>query len=100
MPILREELQGDEGLITTQTADGDRVRIRVNAVDSRIPAEGRVTRICVRVATFGDHPVSVAILDQVSTHLAPATAVGSAPAVPAARLGILQTGATNEPPLA
>jgi len=101
MPILKEELQGEEGFITTQTADGDRVRIRVNSDESRIQAQGRVTRVCVRVATFGDHPVSVAILNQVGLHLAPSTPVGWTPAVaPTARVGVIQAGATNEPPLA
>jgi hypothetical protein len=101
MPILREELQGEEGSITSQTADGDRVRIQINALESRIPAEGRVTRVCVRVATFGDHPVSSAVLNQVGRHLVPATAIAGTPApAPAARLGVIQAGATNEPPLA
>jgi len=103
MPILKEELQGEEGFITSQTADGDRVRIRVNSVESQIPAQGRVTRVCVRVATFGDHPVSNTILNQVGLHLAPAPAAGwaaPATAAPTARLGVIQAGATAEPPLA
>jgi hypothetical protein len=101
MQVIQEEREGDGGVITSRTADGDRVRINIIALDSRIPAEGRVTRVCVRVATFGDHPVSNSVLDQIGRHLAPATSPVLAPVpAPTAQLGVIQTGATAEPPLA
>jgi hypothetical protein len=69
MPVLSEERQTNCGVIKSQTADGDRVRIALDVVPSRIPAEGSLTRICVRVGTFGDHPVSERVLYQVGAHL-------------------------------
>ena len=69
MPVLSEERQTGCGIIKTQTSDGDRIRVALDVIPSRIPAEGSLTRICVRVATFGDHPVSERILSQVGAHL-------------------------------
>jgi hypothetical protein len=101
MPILKEEFQGGEGSITSRTVDGDSVQISVTALESKIPAGGPATRVCVRVATFGDHPLSNRVLDQIGFHLTPATAPAMAPLpAPSARLGVIQAGATGEPPLA
>jgi hypothetical protein len=97
MPIVKEERKASEGFIESRTADGERVRIYLQAETSRIPAEGQITRVCVRVATFGDHPVSDRILSQVGLHLAPAPLPGGTAPPPAANLGVIQTGA---PPLA
>src|SRR5260370_26360528 len=69
MPIMKEERHLDSGVIKSETSDGDRVRIALEAIPSRIPAEGMLTRICVRVGTFGDHPVSERVLYQVGAHL-------------------------------
>jgi len=93
MPIVREERKGSEGFIETRTADGERVRIYVQAETSRIPAEGQITRVSVRAATFGDRPVSDRILDQVAIHLAPAPLPGVPSPLPAAAPGLIQTGA-------
>ena len=99
MPVLDEKHKDTEGHIDSKTSDGDRVRITVESIQSRIPAEGTLTRVSVRVATFGDHLVSDRILQQVNLHLMPAspaaqTAKGAAmPTSP-----IQQTGATQSAP--
>jgi Protein of unknown function (DUF3568) len=79
MPISKEERHQACGVIKSQTSDGDRIRIALDAIPSRIPAEGMLTRICIRVGTFGDHPVSERILYQVGAHLAPAQVAGPPP---------------------
>jgi hypothetical protein len=79
MPIVKEERKASEGFIESRTADGECVRIHLQAETSKIPAEGQITRVCVRVATFGDHPVSDRVLNQVGVHLAPAPAPGRRP---------------------
>src|SRR6266851_7593459 len=71
MPILKEERHQGSGVIKSQTSDADRIRIALDAIPSRIPAEGMLTRICIRIGTFGDHPVSERILYQVGAHLVP-----------------------------
>ena len=91
MPVVKEERKGPEAFIESRTADGERVRIYVHAETSRFPAEGQLSRVCVRVATFGDRAVSDRILDQVGMHLAPAGLAG-APASQAAAVGVIQTG--------
>jgi len=83
MPILREEREGAKGFIESRTANGERVRLHLQAQASKIPAEGEVTRLCVRVATFGDELVSARILAQVGFHLAPVGAVAPTAARPA-----------------
>ncbi len=100
MPIVNEERQGTEGFIESRTADGDRVRIYVQAESSKIPAEGQVSRVCVRIATFGDRPVSDRILDQVGMHLVATPLPGVPAPPPAANLGVIQTGASpsSSPP--
>ncbi len=94
MPILQTQRDGTSGFIESRTADGDRIRISLRELTSKIPAEGQITRVGVRVATFGDQPVSDRILDQVGLHLAPATASGTQPAPPPATPGVVQTGGT------
>jgi hypothetical protein len=86
MPIVKEERTGSKGYLESRTADGETVRIHVQAEASKIPAEGQITRVCVRVATFGDGPVSDRILDQVGLHLT----VAPLP-------GVTQTGASSPP---
>lgn len=97
MPVVSEEREGLTGLVESKTADGERVRIHIDSLASKIPAEGEVTRVCVRVATFGDRPVSERLLDQISAHLAPVAALPQ----PGAKPAILQAGATAvQPPTA
>jgi len=103
LPILKEERNEGSGVIKSQTSDGDRIRIALDAIPSRIPAEGMLTRICIRVGTFGDHPVSERVLNQVGAHLAPASATLS-PLVPGAASQplappISTLSQTAEPPL-
>jgi hypothetical protein len=76
MPLDSVEKNGSEGTICSRTADGTTVRLFVEFQPSRIPAEGMVTQLCVRVATFGDDTVSQRILDQVGYHLVPAARMG------------------------
>lgn len=79
MPVLKEEHSGGRADVESRTAEGNGVHIDLQLQDSPIPAEGTVTRVGVRVATFGDQPVSERILDQIGAHLAPANRAAAAP---------------------
>jgi hypothetical protein len=72
MPVVKERRESDEDQIESKTADGDMVKIYVSVKKSQIPAEGDISRVSVRVATFGDTVVSSRLLDQVDRHLVPA----------------------------
>lgn len=72
MPVVGEQIEGGEVTIKSQTSDGDPVRIYLHVEGSKFPADGPLSKVTVRVATFGDHPVSNRVLDQISAHLAPA----------------------------
>ncbi len=72
MPILEEN--HTTGWIESRTGDDTRVHIHIKTLTSKVPADGILTRVCVRVAFFGDHDLSFRILNQISLHLRPAVA--------------------------
>jgi hypothetical protein len=78
-PLLSEE-SGAAPFLLTRTTDGSKIRICLETVASRVPVEGTVTRVSIRVATFGDEAVSARILDQVARRLAIPIAAAPAPA--------------------
>jgi hypothetical protein len=71
LPIEKEEPPaGDKAYIESKTGDGDTIKIYLETIASRIPAEGSVVRIGVRVGPVaGDQTVSTRILDQINLHL-------------------------------
>jgi hypothetical protein len=99
LPILKKSVDAQSGCIASRTGDGDKVRIYVDTEAARLPALGPTTRVCVRVATFGDHPLSCQILDQISLHLAPLPP-DRPPAVPPAAppQNAVQLGVPTGPP--
>lgn len=87
LAIQKEVVKPNAAFFRTRTGDGERVRIYLNCEPSRIPIDGPMTRISVRVGTFGDHPLSERILYQISAHLVPqpvsALPAPAAPPIPA-----------------
>jgi hypothetical protein len=81
-PPATEERDGDRLVMTTKTADGHKVNVHLDPTASRIPAEGTMTRVSVRVATFGDEAVSRRILDQVGFHLVQPARIAPVPTQP------------------
>lgn len=89
MPVEGEERSAAGGTVHTRTADGERVRVTVDA-ENGASAAGPSTRVGVRVATFGDYDVSERIHSQIGAHLVASVPPGGAPpgtAAPAASLG-------------
>jgi len=101
---MKVESEGRDSLtaeIHTRLADGEKVRIYFDVKDSRIPAEGPLTVIGIRVGRFnGDEAASVRILNQIDLHLLqpPTAAIKPQPATGNWN-PVVQTKAT-EPPLA
>jgi hypothetical protein len=79
MPLGRAETSDAEWVQESLTADGDKVSISLETEKSRIPAEGNLTHVGVRISTFGDSVVSNRILDQIGLHLVPASNLQSSP---------------------
>ncbi len=48
-PLVSNENDGKSGKITTRTTDGTTITIDLEVISSRVPAEGSLTRVCVRV---------------------------------------------------
>lgn len=81
MPIEKEDRDGMTGVIHTHTTTGESVLVDLETTISPIPAQGSITRVGVRVATFGNYDISEQLLHQVSGHLVTAPA-GVNPQVP------------------
>jgi Protein of unknown function (DUF3568) len=95
MPVEGETRESaTTGSIDSRDADNNRVRIALESLTSPIPAEGILTRVGVRVGTFGDHPLSERVLSQVGAHLVP-RAVAAPPGTPV--LGPIQTSPSGTP---
>jgi hypothetical protein len=75
---MRIESEGRDALsgeIHSVLADGSKVRVYFDVKESKIPAEGPLVVLSIRVGTFGDEAASVRILNQIDLHLIhPATA--------------------------
>jgi hypothetical protein len=104
-PITAEESKNGTSYLTSRTTDGSIMRIYVEPVPSRIPAEGTLTRVGIRVGAFGDEPLSIRFLDQVGFHLIPPALLQPAPLSGPALPGVRPAGAvlpaeTPAPPLA
>jgi hypothetical protein len=79
MQVEKEEVGKCCATLKTRAADGTKIRIHLEREMSKIPAEGPVTKIGVRVGCFGDHPLSGRILYQISAHLVPMVPPGIEP---------------------
>jgi hypothetical protein len=71
MPILSGVRDHESGTITTQTGAGESVTITLEPRTARVPADGQWTHVEVRVAWFGDGPVSERLLEQIQARLGP-----------------------------
>jgi hypothetical protein len=67
--IDHEEPDAAKAYIESKTGDGEQIKVFLESIPSRVPAEGGVVRVSVRVGAFGDQGVSARILDQISLHL-------------------------------
>jgi hypothetical protein len=94
MPVNDPKRTSDtEGTLTTQTGDGTKVSIELETRAARIPTEGPITEIEIRVGLIGDRAVSERLMSQIQVRLA--QGVQPAPAPVAASLP-----QTAPPPLA
>jgi hypothetical protein len=69
LPPAVEKSDGGTVTFETKIPEGKKVHITAEAVTGRIPADGAVSRVTVRVGTLGDDANSARVLDQVSIHL-------------------------------
>ena len=67
--LFTEDFKDGKAFFVTRTTNGKKVKIYLDCLSSPIPAEGPVTRVSIRVATFGDEGVSVRILDAIAFRL-------------------------------
>lgn len=99
--LLTDDAKDGKAFILTRTADGKKVRIYLDVVTNPIPAEGTLTRVSIRVATFGDEGVTARIFDQIAlrlSHPAPIVPIAPGPTPIISPVPAQQTGfQTTEP---
>ena len=78
MAVKAEERTIHGGSLKTRTTT-EPVEITLEVKDSKIPSEGPLTTVGVRIGTFGDEMVSNRILEQINLHLIPASRVARPP---------------------
>lgn len=98
--VEKEQSSPDCVTLRTRTGDGDRIRVELHRQMSRLPAEGPITDVCIRVATFGDRPLSDRILYQISAHLAPPSTPQPPALAPVSPPPTLAPPKPMEPPVA
>ena len=96
MPVTRENRDDKHGTIETKTGTGDSITITLDAQVSKVPADGPLTRLGIRVGTFGDPKVSDRILEQVAYRLNPAPPLPPAVVPPGA--AVAPAGFQTPPP--
>jgi hypothetical protein len=103
MPVVSQERDNTGGVIESRTSTDDSVHITLDTRSSPIPTEGSMTRVGVRVGTFGDVALSERLLNQLGAHLV--ARLASPPAVTSSSVGITQPsgwtaqGAQTAPPV-
>jgi hypothetical protein len=104
--IFTDETKDGKAFLLTRTATGQKIRIYLECLSSPIPADGLITRVAIRVATFGDEGISARIFEQVAfrlSHPAPITPAppGAPPIGAPVPVPVQQTGfQTTEPKMA
>jgi hypothetical protein len=82
-PVVNQSAADGETYVESQLADKTKVKIYLDPLPSRVPADGPVTRVSIRVGTFGDEDLTRRLLDQVGSHVFPAAQTGPLRPVPA-----------------
>jgi hypothetical protein len=101
-PVDHKEESGATGEVLSRTRDDNAtISIDLLTTTSRIPAEGSVTRVCIRIGTFGDQTLSQRLLTQIGSHLVPAGLAprngGSSPTPTPATLGPITPASWTKP---
>lgn len=82
-PLASQATADGETYVEALAGDNSKVKIYLDPVPSRVPADGPVTRVSIRVGTFGDEDLTRRLLDQIGLHLGTANPTAPLRPVPA-----------------
>jgi len=71
LPISHEHMEGSKAHLESRTSDGGRIRLWLDPVAGRIPTEPVLTRVSIRIDTFGDRETSRLIFDAIDKQVGP-----------------------------
>ena len=69
MPLLKESFDGIKGSLESRTADSDKVFVSLECLSPAGTVDGALTRLSIRIASFGDRKASERIFQQIGSHL-------------------------------
>jgi hypothetical protein len=101
LPLVNEKNDGGVVTLESRTGDDSKVVVTLEPVSSRVPADGTLTHVAVRVGHFGDDAVSARIHDQINQRvMAPAAPGGRLVPQPQPSAQAARPAETAPPPLA
>jgi hypothetical protein len=99
MPVTREDRNDKRGTLESKSGTGDTITLSLEARTNKVPADGPITHVSIRVGALGDEKLSDRIFEQVAFRLNPAPPIP--PAVVPPGSGVAPAGfQTAAPPLA
>jgi hypothetical protein len=96
LPVTHEDRTEKRGTLVSKSGTGDTITLVVETRISKVPADGPVTRVNIRVGTLGDEKLSDRILEQVAHRLYPPPPLPASPA--AVSPGVAPAGFQTAPP--
>src|SRR5206468_177232 len=100
LEVIAEQNNGATGFLSSKAQNGSVVSINIATQPRPIPIDGLVTRVCVRVGTFGDLETSDRILSKLAERLAQVVAPAAAPSSPSPTPPAAPAAAQVMPPMA
>jgi hypothetical protein len=80
LPVTHEDRTDKRGTLVSKSGTGDTITLVLESRVSKVPADGPITRVNIRVGTLGDEKLSDRILEQVALRLYPAPPLPQSPA--------------------
>jgi len=69
MPLLKESFDGIKGSVESRMDDGDKVFITLECLSPPGTVDGALTRLSIRIASFGDRNGSELIFQRIGSHV-------------------------------
>jgi hypothetical protein len=79
LPITHEDRTEKRGTLVSKSGTGDTITLILESRVNKVPADGPITSVNVRVGTLGDEKLSGRVLEQIAQRLYPAPPLPQSP---------------------